>query len=132
MDEHRPITVVTVDDTDAIRTLLKLVIELEPDMAVVGQASDGRRGVEMVAEHAPDVVLLDIAMPEMDGITALPLIREASPASRVVMLSGFGTDEIRRRCRDLGAVSFLDKGIIATSIVAEIRRAAQLDPVVGG
>ena len=106
--------------------LVKFILEVEGDISVVGEAIDGHEAIDAAQTHAPDVVLLDISMPKMDGITALPLIRQASPRSRVVMLTGFSTDEIRQRCADLGAVEFLAKGVIASDIVDAVRRAAAL------
>ena len=113
-----------VDDALAMQKLIKLMLELEPDIAVVAQASDGREAVELAAQHQPDVVLLDIAMPVMDGMEALPLIRAEAPNARVVMVTGFGTADIRAKCAELGATDFLDKGTIATTIVPAVRAAA--------
>lgn len=118
------ISVVTVDDTDAIRKLVALVLQLEGDIAVVGHACDGKEAIDVVSSSQPDVVLLDIAMPVMDGIEALPHLRAASPESQIVMLTGFGTEDIRRRCMQLGAFAFLDKGVIAKDIVSAVRNAA--------
>lgn len=120
------VSVVTIDDADAIRRLVKMLLELQPGIAVVAQGADGQEGVALVAEHQPDVVLLDVSMPVMNGLQALPLIREASPHSRVVMLSGFGTQEIKQQCADHGAVDFIDKGVIATQIVRSVQAAAQI------
>jgi DNA-binding NarL/FixJ family response regulator len=123
-DTPTRISVLAVDDAGAIRSLVKLLLELEDDIHVVAQAENGASAVELAREHHPDVVLLDISMPVMDGMTALPLLLEASPTSRVVMLTGFGTADIRRRCDDLGAAAFVEKGSLATTIVDAVRGAA--------
>jgi len=121
--DTRTISVMIVDDADAIRKLIALILELETGIATVGEAADGVSAVELAGQLTPDVVLLDISMPRMDGIEALPLILERSPATKVVMVSGFGTDDIRGRCAELGAAAFIDKGEIAGSIARVVREA---------
>ncbi|MCW2973114.1 MAG: response regulator receiver protein [Thermoleophilia bacterium] len=115
---------VTVDDAVAMQKLIKLMLELEPDISVIAQAGDGRAAVDLAERHQPDVVLLDIAMPVMDGIEALPLIRDRAPGTRVVMVTGFGTPALREQCAALGAADSIDKGSIAGTIVDAVRRAA--------
>src|SRR4029079_10661247 len=97
VSQHHLLEVVVVEDTPDLRDLLRMALKRSGDFTVVGEADNGRQGVEMVRARQPDVVVLDIAMPEMDGLEALPLLREACPTCTVVMLSGFGTSEMTRR-----------------------------------
>lgn len=106
-----PARVVVVDDSEELRELIRRVLDREDDFTVVGEAGDGQVGIEMADLHQPDVVLLDIAMPVLDGLQALPLIRKRSPASLVVVLSGFGSDSrAAQKALELGAHGFLNKG----------------------
>lgn len=97
------------------------MFELEPDIEVVGQAGDGQEAIDLVASTPVDVLLLDLAMPTMDGLEALPKLRAASPDTRVIMLTGFGTREIRERALAAGADRYLEKGIMPDEILAAIR-----------
>jgi DNA-binding NarL/FixJ family response regulator len=117
-----PARVVLVDDAEDLRDLIKRVLDREDDFTVVGEAGDGRAGVEMAAELLPDVVLLDIAMPVMDGLQALPQIRKKSPATVVVVLSGFGSDSrAAQKALELGAHGFLNKGDTQGKLVERLR-----------
>jgi len=106
---------------------MSVLLGLEPGLQVIGEAADGREVVDVVGQLSPDVLLLDVAMPEMDGIEALPHIREASPSTRVVMVTAFGSDSVRRRAFDAGASLFIEKGSDVDVIVGEIRRACAQD-----
>lgn len=105
-----PCRVVICDDQPAFRHTVGIVLNLEAELEVVGQAADGREAIEMVGELRPDVVLLDIAMPCLDGLEALPLILAASPGTRVVMLTGVTTPAVRARALAAGAALFVEKG----------------------
>lgn len=110
------------DDVEAFRRLLDMLFSFEADMDVVGLAQHGREAVDLVTQQRVDVLLLDVAMPVMDGLEALPLIRAASPDTKVVMLTGFGTDAIRRRAIEGGANRYLEKGLAPTDLVAVVRQ----------
>lgn len=84
----RPTKVVVVDDTPQIRVLVRLMLETA-GFEVVGEGSDGAEGIALVEALEPDVVLLDISMPVMDGLHAIPLMRGASPQTAIVVLTGF-------------------------------------------
>ena len=122
LSEASPIRVVLIDDSDDLCLLVKFALEREPDFTVVAEASDGEAGVAAVAAHKPHLVLLDIAMPVMDGLQALTLIREESPGSIVVMLSAFTSSSgAIERAMTLGANGYIEKGGGVPAMVANLR-----------
>jgi len=114
-------TVLVIDDAPDIRLLVKVLLDSQPGMQVIGEGANGREAVDLCAQHKPDVVVLDISMPVMDGLQALPLIREVSPETNVIMLSGFTSDEIKAEAIDLGACDVVEKGSVGSAIAAAVR-----------
>lgn len=102
--------VLIVDDAEELREVLRLFMDRAGGVEVVGEAVDGLDGVEKARALRPDVVILDLAMPRMDGLQALPLIREASPGARVVVLSGFNDATMADNARQAGADHYVVKG----------------------
>ncbi len=102
--------VLVVDDAEDLRMLLRLRIDRLEGFEVVGEAGDGVAAVEQARALQPDLVLLDLAMPRMDGLEALPLIREAVPGVRVVVLSGFNQGTMADEARAAGADHYVVKG----------------------
>jgi signal transduction histidine kinase len=102
--------VLIVDDTPEIRLLLRRWIDRIGGFSVVADVGDGRSGVDAALAHQPEIVLLDLAMPVMDGLEALPLIRRVSPHSQVIVLSGFESTAMSRAALQRGAVAYLQKG----------------------
>ena len=90
-------SVLLVDDTPDVRMLVRRALERSGGLEVVAEVGDGAAAVEAARHHQPDVVLLDIAMPVMDGLEALPLIRQVAPRATVIMLSAFTADEMVER-----------------------------------
>lgn len=119
------IRVVLVDDQSLFRAGIRMVIDSQPDLDVVGEASDGAQGVALVRELHPDVVLMDIRMPVMDGLTATAeLLADPSLASsppRIVMLTTFDLDEAAARAIRQGASGFLLKDADPEFLLAAIR-----------
>ncbi|MGH3093620.1 MAG: response regulator [Gaiellaceae bacterium] len=115
--------VLLCDDCAPVRELVRLVLELE-GIQVVGEAGDGGAAIEEAGRCQPDVVLLDLSMPAMDGLEALPEIRRVAPQARVVVLSGFDNPVIVERALELGAVRYVEKGGRPEEIVAAVEEAA--------
>lgn len=114
--------IVVVDDSEELRALIRRVFDREDDFSVVGEAGDGRAGVEVALEQQPDVVLLDIAMPVLDGLQALPLLRKSCPEALLVVLSGFGSDSMAaQKALELGAHGFLNKGDAQGKLARRLR-----------
>ncbi|KOX22465.1 MULTISPECIES: response regulator [unclassified Streptomyces] len=123
------IRLLIVDDDPLVRAGLTLMLGGADDLAVVGEGADGRDVPELVARHAPDVVLMDIRMPHVDGLTATELLRARPGAPEVVVLTTFHADEQVLRALRAGAAGFVLKDTPPAEIVAAVRRVAAGDPV---
>ncbi|MCW2926925.1 MAG: two component transcriptional regulator, LuxR family [Thermoleophilia bacterium] len=119
--------VLVVDDEPAHRQLVAAALAHCQDLELAGEAFHGKRGVEQAAELQPDVIVLDLRMPVMDGLTALPLIRRAAPLARVLVWSGNGELDMER-AREAGAWGWLGKVSPVEHLVALLRAAAQHSP----
>src|SRR5258706_10319828 len=115
------IRVLIVDDIPETRENLKKLLAFETDIEVVGTASTGREGVELAQQLLPDVILMDINMPDMDGITATEAISKAVPSTSVVMMSVQSEADYLRRAMLAGARDFLTKPISGEELYATIR-----------
>ena len=113
------------DDDRHFRTLVRAIIDAQDDMGVVSESCDGRFCVREVADHRPDVVLLDLDMPTMSGYQALDELAAMRPATKVIVLSGESGDRVEETVRDKGAIAFIDKGKagLVASLAARIRSA---------
>ncbi len=111
------------DDVAAFRTLMRFTLE-EAGCTIVGEAADGSAGIDGVAETQPDVVLLDLAMPGTDGLTALPRMREVSPGTRVVILSGFTAEGMSEELLSRGATAYLEKGTDLDEVIGVVHTVA--------
>jgi two-component system response regulator DesR len=116
------IRVLVAEDQGLVRGALAALLRLEKDIEVVGEAGRGDEVVAAAVAARPDVVLLDIELPGVDGLSAAAALRDALPASRVVMLTTFGRIGYLRRAIDAGAVGFLLKDAPATELATAIRR----------
>lgn len=123
-----PVRVVLADDTADIRLLTRTVLDLDGGFEVVGEASTGTEAVTLVRELSPDVVVLDLAMPEMDGLQALPLIRSESPTTQVVVMSGFERAALGPEAFALGAAEYVYKGSPLSQLVSVLRAVADRPP----
>ena len=113
--------VLVVDDHALVRTGVVNIISHEPDLRVVAEASNGAEAVVEFARHRPDVVLLDLRMPVMEGVEAVRQIRELDPAARVIILTTYDTDEDISRALKAGAKAYVLKDISAEDLVSSIR-----------
>jgi DNA-binding NarL/FixJ family response regulator len=118
------VRVMICDDEPSLRTLLRIALGLEPDLEVVAEAADGREAIDLAEQHRPDVILLDLAMPVMDGLEALPKLRAVAPETKVVVFSGFQDSLLARKARELGAVAYVEKGVDPSTVADAIRTAA--------
>jgi len=121
------IRVFLVDDVRELRVLVRATLEEDSGIEVVGEASDGHEGVVGVAETQPDVVLLDLSMPDMDGLEAIPLMRQRAPDARLVVLSGHEAGRVSLEALDQGATRYLSKAADLEAIRSAVREVARLE-----
>jgi DNA-binding NarL/FixJ family response regulator len=121
----RPISVVVCDDVPELRRLARLVLEEDGEMVVVGEASDGREAIEVIESHQPDVAVLDLSMPHMDGLEAIPLIHEVSPPTRIVVFSGFEEGRVADVALRLSASRYVRKGAPLEELRSAVRELAK-------
>ncbi len=110
MTESAPISVFLVDDVPELRELIKFGMQEDPGFEVVGEAGDGRTALEGIAETRPAAVLLDLSMPDMDGLEAIPEIRKGDPDVAIIVLSGFSADRMGGPALERGADGYVEKG----------------------
>src|SRR4051812_17386512 len=118
-----PVRVLIADDHSVLREGLRMVIELQPDLEVAGEAADGAQALALARDLQPDVVLLDLMMPQMDGLTALSQIRAAAPQARVVVLTSAEEEDRMIAAMRAGAQGYLLKTEGATAVLDAIRAA---------
>jgi NarL family two-component system response regulator LiaR len=128
MSEREPIRVVIVDDHDMVRSGLAVFLESCEDLELVGEAANGVEAVRLCAKVQPHVVLMDLVMPEMDGIAATEAIRQADPRIQVIALTSFAEDELVERALRAGAIGYLLKNIAIDDLANAIRAAARGKP----
>jgi DNA-binding NarL/FixJ family response regulator len=118
---HREISVLVTDDEPLFVEMIKAMLSAEEDIAVVATACDGRSAVRLAHELRPDVIVMDVSMPVMDGIEATRVIRDQDPDACVMILTGGTAPNDVDRARKAGAAAYITKDRIATELVAEIR-----------
>ncbi|AZZ40130.1 DNA-binding response regulator [Acidipropionibacterium jensenii] len=130
MNPDQPIRLLLADDQEMVRVGFRMVLDAQPDMEVVGEAADGVQAVAMATELEPDVVLMDIRMPRMDGLEATRQIIAGSSEARVLVLTTFDLDEYVHSALRAGASGFLLKDAGPAELLAGIRSVASGDAVV--
>ena len=128
-DDRPPVRVLIVDDDPLVRGALSMMLSSVPGIAVAGEVSDGSHVEKAVADHAPDVVLMDIRMPRLDGLAATERLRARPNAPEVVILTTFDADEHVLRALRAGAGGFLLKDSPPARIVEAVKRVASGEPI---
>ena len=123
MSEDRPIRVMIVDDHSMVRRGLATILRIKPDLELLGEASNGREAVEFCAFSQPDVILMDLMMPEMGGAAATAAIRKQWPQVQVIALTSFQEKDLVREALKAGAIGYLLKNVSADDLAAAIREA---------
>ena len=121
---QKTLRILIADDHLVVRMGLAAIISIERDMEVVGEAADGAEAVKLAAELHPDVVIMDIMMPKLDGVAATAEIRKRNPETQILILTTFGTSDDLRRALDVGAIGALVKDSAQTELVSAIRECA--------
>jgi len=119
--EIQPIRVLAVDDHPLVRQGIAGLIRIQPDMTLVGEASDGREAIQQFRMHHPDITLMDLQMPEMSGIDAIIAIRNESPDARIIVLTTYMGDVQILRALKAGAQAYLLKNTLHNELLETIR-----------
>ena len=120
----KAISVLLVDDHAVVRQGVRAFLSSQPDFMVVGEAESGAAAVALAEEHVPDVILMDLIMPEMDGVEATRQVKNVSPRSQIVVLTSHHDDEHIFPALQAGAISYILKDIKMSSLAEAVRRAA--------
>ena len=120
-----PITVMIVDDHEMVRNGAKGYLEVQPEITGVAEAESGAEAVRLAREYVPDVVLMDLVMPGMDGVEATRKVKDISPRTQIIILTSFHEDEHIFPALQAGAISYLLKDVKATELVEAIQRASK-------
>jgi DNA-binding NarL/FixJ family response regulator len=125
-----PIRVLVADDHPVVRNGLAGVIAQQPELTLVAEAANGRQALERFREHLPDVVLMDLRMPEMDGVSAIEAIRAEFPDARILALTTYEGDVDIHRALEAGARGYLIKDMLLTDVLSAIRAVHRGDRVI--
>ena len=120
----RTISVVVCDDVPGMRRLARIVLEEEGDVSVIGEAADGREAIQEISRLQPDVVVLDLSMPELDGLEAIPLIHDVAPEARIVVFSGFEEEKLAEAALSRKASRYVRKGAPLQELRQAVRAVA--------
>lgn len=121
----KKISILLVDDHTVVRQGLRALLLVEPDLEIVGEAENGRQAVHLAAKLSPDIVVMDIAMPELNGLEATRQICKAAPQAKVLILSSYSDDEFVRQLTEAGAVGYLIKQTAADDLITAIRETSK-------
>lgn len=124
-----PISVLLVDDHAMVRQGVRAFLITQPDITVLGEAGSGEEAVKLSAQHIPDVILMDLIMPDMDGVEATRRVKQISPRSQVVVLTSYHEDEHIFPALKAGALSYILKDVSAEELASAVRKAAMGEAV---
>lgn len=131
MSENRPIRVMLVDDHEMVRNGLGTFLLIHDDLELVGEAGDGEEALRLFASVQPDVILMDLKMPRMDGVEATQALLARSPEARVIALTSFDDDQLVEQALEAGATGYLLKNVDADDLADAIRAAHRGKPTLG-
>jgi NarL family two-component system response regulator LiaR len=120
-----PITILLIDDHRVVRQGVRAFLSTQPDLLVVGEAESGAQGVELAARYVPDVALMDLVMPGMDGVEATRQLKRVSPRTQIIVLTSYHDDEHIFPALQAGALSYLLKDIGVDALAEAVRGAAR-------
>ena len=123
-DRATRLRIAIADDNEGVRALLRTVVELEPDFELVGEAADGVEAVSLTEEQRPDLLVLDIAMPGLDGLQVIERLRVSCPEVRIVVYTGSRAATLTDTVLELGAADCIKKGISNEQLIERLRRTA--------
>lgn len=129
MEHNHPIRVMIVDDHPMVRDGLKVGLTAQPDMEFVGEAENGTEAINLCAQTRPDVILMDMMMPEVDGPTATQVIRERFPAVQIIALTSFEEPALVRKAIRAGAIGYLLKNVTMDKLAEAVRLAHAGQPI---
>lgn len=123
------VSVLIVDDHKVVRQGIKAFLETQPNIVVVAEADSGEMGIELAAEHVPDVVLMDLVMPGLDGVESTRRVKQASPRTQIIVLTSYYQDEFIFPAIRAGALSYLLKDAEPEELAEAVRKAAKGEAV---
>jgi two-component system, NarL family, nitrate/nitrite response regulator NarL len=124
----KPITVIVVDDEERIRRFARLILESDKKVRVVGEADNGRSATALARELCPDVIVMDISMPVMNGLDAAKTILRDCPKTRIIMTTAMGGEPYRQVSLSLGAAGFVDKSCLDSELIETVHKTAKHGP----
>ena len=122
---HMPTTILIVDDNEGVRSSLMRILEKDRGFRVVGEAGDGSAALELARALSPDLILMDLAMPHVDGLEATRRIKAEQPETKVIIFTRYQDDAYRQAATRSGADAFLPKGIRVPELLATIRQVVE-------
>ncbi|MGE5848589.1 MAG: response regulator transcription factor [Candidatus Methylomirabilota bacterium] len=123
-----PTTILIVDDNQGVRNVLTRILQKGREFRVVGEAEDGSEALELARSLSPDLILMDLAMPRVNGLEATRRIKVERPGTKVIILTRYEEEAYRQAATQSGADAFLPKGIRLTELLATIRQVVQAGP----
>lgn len=123
-----PTTILIVDDNQGVRNVLTRILQKGQEFMVVGEAEDGSEALELARALSPDLILMDLAMPRVNGLEATRRIKVERPGTKVIILTRYEEDAYRQAATQSGADAFLSKGTRLTELLATIRQVVQAGP----